>query len=322
MQQTAHVSPPTALADDLAHYHRSAVVLALRQFVRNRAAIGGLAVLTLLVGFSVLAPALAPYNPVKISLSQKLQPPSSAHLFGTDYFGRDLLSRVLYGGQISLSVGVIVVIIAIGLGVPIGLISGFVGGRLDNLLMRLMDALLTFPPLLLAVAIVGSLGPDVQNVMLALGIVDIPVVARLVRSSTLAAREEVYVTAAQSIGASSLRIVFVHILRNVVAPIVVQMTVTFSGAIVAEASLSFLGLGAQPPNPSWGRDLNEARRYLEDAPWLVIAPTAVIVLSVLSINFVGDGLRDALDPRSWREQTRRVKATAKQSKPITRFATQ
>jgi peptide/nickel transport system permease protein len=172
----------------------------------------------------------------------------------------------------------------------------------DNFLMRLMDAFLTFPPLLLAVAIVGSLGPEIQNVMLALGIVNIPVFARLVRSSTLAVREEVYVSAGRALGASSFRIMFSHILRNVVAPIVVQMTVTFAGAIIAEASLSFLGLGAQPPFPSWGRDLNEARRYLQDGPWLLIGPSAAIMLGVLSVNFLGDGLRDAMDPRSWRSR--------------------
>ncbi|MCL4466204.1 MAG: ABC transporter permease [Chloroflexi bacterium] len=266
-------------------------------------------VLALLVIGSVAAPVVAPFDPIQISLANKLVPPTPAHLLGTDYFGRDQMSRVLYGGQVSLYVGLLVVVIAAAVGVPIGLVAGFIGGRVDNLLMRLMDALLTFPPLLLAVAIVGSLGADIQNVMLALGIVNIPIFARLVRGSTLALREEVYVEAARALGASPLRIVFLHILRNAVAPIVVQMTVTFSSAIISEASLSFLGLGAQPPTPSWGRDLNEARRFLEDAPWLLIAPTAVIMLSVLSVNFFGDGLRDALDPRSWRDEGKRMKAT-------------
>lgn len=280
--------------------HRSAVSLATRQFARNWAALAGLVTLVLLVVLSALAPVLAPYNPIAIKLADKLQPPSGAHVLGTDYFGRDVLTRVLYGGRISLAVGLLVVVIAMAIGVPLALVSGFFGGQVDNLLMRLMDAFLTFPPLLLAVAIVGSLGPDIQNVMLALGIVNIPIFARLVRGSTLAVREEVYVAAARALGASALRIVFSHILRNVVAPIVVQMTVTFSGAIIAEASLSFLGLGAQPPLPSWGRDLNEARRFLEDSPWLLMAPTAAIMIAVLSVNFLGDGLRDAMDPRSWR----------------------
>jgi peptide/nickel transport system permease protein len=274
--------------------------LAAQQFVRNRAAVGGLVILILLIVPSALAPVLAPHDPTAINLGQKLAPPSRAYWLGTDYFGRDVLSRVLFGGRVSLAVGLLVVVVAMAVGVPLALVAGFVGGRLDNVLMRLMDAFLTFPPLLLAVAIVGSLGPDIEHVMLALGIVNVPVFARLVRGSTLAAREEVYVAAARALGASGPRIVFAHILRNVVAPILVQMTVTFAGAIIAEASLSFLGLGAQPPQPSWGRDLNEARRYLEDGPWLLLGPTAAIVLSVVSVNFLGDGLRDATDPRSWR----------------------
>lgn len=279
---------------------RSPLRLAIRQFTRNRAAVAGLVTLTVLVLVSLLAPLVAPYDPVEIRLADKLQPPSRAHLLGTDYFGRDVLSRVLYGGRISLAVGVLVVTVAMAIGVPLALAAGFLGGRVDNLLMRLMDAFLTFPPLLLAVAIVGSLGPDIRNVMLGLGIVNVPVFARLVRGSTLAVREDVFVTAARALGASSLRIVFSHILPNVVAPIVVQMSVTFAGAIVAEASLSFLGLGAQPPLASWGRDLSEARRYLEDGVWLLAAPTAAIMIGVLSVNFIGDGLRDATDPRSWR----------------------
>lgn len=284
------------------HLPQSGLALGIRQFARNWAAVAGLVALALLVAASVFASILAPYDPIAIKLGDKLQPPSGAHWLGTDYFGRDVLARVLYGGRVSLSVGLLVVGIAMLIGVPLALVSGFFGGRVDNFLMRLMDAFLTFPPLLLAVAIVGSLGPEIQNVMLALGIVNIPVFARLVRSSTLAVREEVYVSAGRALGASSFRIMFSHILRNVVAPIVVQMTVTFAGAIIAEASLSFLGLGAQPPYPSWGRDLNEARRYLQDGPWLLIGPSAAIMLGVLSVNFLGDGLRDAMDPRSWRSR--------------------
>jgi peptide/nickel transport system permease protein len=258
--------------------------------------------LALLVVAATLAPVLAPHEPTAIRLSDKLLPPSAAHWLGTDYFGRDVLSSVLHGGRVSLAVGLLVVAIAMAVGVPLALVAGFVGSRVDNVLMRVMDAFLTFPPLLLllAVAIVGSLGADARNVMLALGLVNIPVFARLVRGSTLKVREEVYVAAANALGASAARIVVTHVLRNVIAPILVQMTVTFSGAIIAEASLSFLGLGAQPPHPSWGRDLSEARRYLADAPWLLIGPTLPIMTSVLSLNFVGDGLRDAMDPRSWR----------------------
>jgi peptide/nickel transport system permease protein len=297
-----------ALASDAHRYQRSALGLALRQFMRNRAAVVGLIALTALVAISALARQIAPYDPIAINLADKLQPPNAAHLFGTDHFGRDMLSRVMLGGQVSLSVGLIVVAIAMGAGVPIGLAAGYLGGRVENLFMRLMDAFLSFPPLLLAVAIVGTLGADIKNVMLALGIVSVPIFARVVRGSTLSVREDLYVTAAQVIGGGALRIVFRHILPNIVAPIVVQMTVTFSASIIAEASLSFLGLGAQPPTPSWGRDLNEGRRYLEDAPWLLAAPTLVIMLAVLSVNYLGDGLRDALDPRSWEQ---RAKATKK-----------
>jgi peptide/nickel transport system permease protein len=282
------------------------LALAARQFPRHRAGAVGLVFLVVVCLCAALAPWIAPYDPIQIKLAAKLQPPSFAHLMGTDHFGRDVFSRILYGGRTSLSVGLLVVGFAFALGVPLGLVSGYFGGKVDNLLMRLVDAFLTFPPLLLAVALVGLLGPDIQNVMLALGLVQGPVLARMVRGSTLAVREEVYVTAARALGASPNRIVFSHLLRNIVSPIVVQLTVIFAAAVVAEASLSFLGFGTQPPEPSWGRDMSEARRFLGDAPWMFLAPTAAIALCVLSINFVGDGLRDALDPRSWRTRRRVV----------------
>ena len=261
-------------------------------------------VLALLCLAAIAAPLISPFDPIQIKLSAKLQPPSWAHLLGTDHFGRDVLSRLLYGARVSLSIGLMVVAFSTSFGLPIGMTAGFMRGNVDNVLMRLMDAFLTFPPLLLAVAIVGLLGPDLRNVMAAIGVVQVPVLARIVRASTLSAREETYVMAARALGASPLRIATRHILRNILSPIMVQLTIGFSAAIIAEASLSFLGLGTQPPNPSWGRDLAEARRYMADAPWLFLAPTATIMLAVLSINFVGDGLRDALDPRSWRTRAR------------------
>jgi peptide/nickel transport system permease protein len=274
--------------------------LAARQFRRNPAAMIGLVVLVLFCLGAVLAPWISPHDPVQLRLSAKLRPPGAEYWLGTDHFGRDIFSRLLHGARVSLSVGLLVVGFAAGLGVPIGLVAGLAGGWVDNALLRLMDAMLTFPPLLLAVAIVGLLGPDITNVMIALGIVQVPVLVRLVRASTLAAREETYVTAARALGASASRIATKHVLRNILSPIVVQLTIGFSAAVIAEASLSFLGLGTQPPTPSWGRDLAEARRYMADAPWMFLAPTFTLMIAVLAINFLGDGLRDALDPRSWR----------------------
>jgi peptide/nickel transport system permease protein len=296
---TARVLPPLPF--------RGALALAARQFPRNRAATAGLVILLLICLAAALAPLVAPYDPIQIKLSMKLKPPSLEHFMGTDHFGRDVFSRMLWGGRTSLTVGLLVVGFAFILGVPLGLASGYFGGKVDNALMRLVDAFLTFPPLLLAVALVGLLGPEIQNVMLALGLVQAPILARMVRGSTLAVREDVYVTAARALGASPLRIVLSHLLRNMVSPIVVQLTVVFSAAVVAEASLSFLGFGTQPPEPSWGRDMSEARRFLADAPWMFLAPTTIIAVCVLSINFMGDGLRDALDPRAWR--TRRSVGT-------------
>lgn len=277
--------------------------LAARQLLRNRAATVGLVVLLAFCLMAIFAPWITPYDPVKISLAAKLRPPSAAHWLGTDHFGRDVLSRLMSGARVSLSVGLLVVTFAMSFGVPIGMVAGFLGGKVDGLLMRLMDAFLTFPPLLLGVTIVGLLGPDLQNIMIAIGVVQIPVLARIVRASTLSAREETYVVAARALGASPARIAIRHVLRNILSPIVVQVTIGFSVAVIAEASLSFLGLGTQPPQPSWGRDLAEARRFMADAPWMFLAPTGTIMLAVLSINFVGDGLRDALDPRSWRSRT-------------------
>ncbi len=294
------MASPAAMLEPAPRRIPGTLQLAARQFARNRVATGGLVLLLLICVAVILAPVLAPYDPARISLSAKLRPPGLEHLLGTDYFGRDCFSRLLYGGRLSLTVGLLVVVFSFVLGVPVGLASGFVGGRFDNLVMRLTDAFLTFPPLLLAVAVVGLLGASIQNVVIALGLVQAPVLARMVRGSTLSVREEVYIRAARALGASPLRIMFTSILRNVMSSIVVQLTIVFAAAVVAEASLSFLGLGAPPPQPSWGRDLSDARNYLASAPWMFLSPALAIVLCVMSINFIGDGLRDALDARSWR----------------------
>jgi peptide/nickel transport system permease protein len=280
-------------------HFESGFTLALRQLVRNRAATIGAIFLIALSLSAIFAPVLISHEPATIALSEKLQPPSYSHWMGTDYFGRDVFARLIYGARVSLVVGLAVVVFTMTFGLPIGLIAGFSGGRIDNGLMRLMDAFLTFPPLLLGIAVVGLLGANIGTITVALGVVQVPVLARIVRGSTLSVREETYIIATRALGATAWRIVSRHVLRNILSPLVVQVTIIFSVAVVAEASLSFLGLGVQPPAPSWGRDLSEARRYMVDAPWLFLSPTILIVLSVMSINFLGDGLRDALDPRSW-----------------------
>jgi len=272
--------------------------LAAARFLRHRLAVVGVVLIVILVFAAVFAPYLTDVAPAKPNLRAKLSPPSWEFPFGTDHFGRDVLTRMLHGARVSLLVGLGVVLIAAGVGTPAGVVSGYFGGRLDNVVMRLMDAFLTFPPLLLAVAIMGTLGPETENVILAVGLVYIPVFARLARGNTLSLREYTYVSASVALGASSWRIITRDILPNIIGVILVLVAVTFSRAVIAEASLSFLGLGVQPPTASWGRDLNEARRYLEDAWWLVTFPTAMIALAVLNMNFIGDGLRDALDPRA------------------------
>lgn len=293
MALTPQVTPEPAERYD------SGLRMAMGQFATNRAATAGLVCFILICSAAILAPAVAPYDPTKINLGAKLMPPSLDYLLGTDHFGRDMFSRLVWGARVSLMVGVGVVAFALALGVPIGLAAGYAGGGTDNALMRLMDGFLTFPPLLLGVTVVGLLGPDLRNVMIALGIVQVPVLARIVRGATLSVSTETYVTATRALGATTTRIILRHILKNILSAIIVQMTIGFSAAIITEASLSFLGIGTQPPMPSWGRDLAEARRFIADAPWLFLAPTALITLCVLSINFIGDGLRDALDPKSW-----------------------
>jgi peptide/nickel transport system permease protein len=271
--------------------------LAVKRIARNKMALAGGAILLLSTLSALLAPMLAPYDPIEMDLPSKLTAPTLDHLLGTDWYGRDVLSRVLYGGRVSLLVGFGSVVWAAVVGVTLGLVGGYSGGAVSNVLMRLVDALLSFPPILLAIAIRGSMGGGQPSVIFALGMVYVPVFARLVRGSTLSLREEVFVTAAESYGASSAKIVFRHILPNLVGIIVVQATIAFSAAIIAEATLSFLGLGVPPPMPSWGRDLNDGRGYIREAWWLVIVPSVTVVVNVLGINFLGDGLRDALDPR-------------------------
>lgn len=277
-----------------AHRQRA---LAFRRLTRHKMAIVGSAILLVSLLSALTAPIVAPCDPIDMDLSSSFSPPSGAHLLGTDSFGRDVLSRMIFGTQVSLAVGLSSVGWAALVGIPIGLIAGYFGGTVGNILMRMVDALLSFPPLLLAIAITGSRGGGLANVVFALGVIYVPVFARLVRGNTLSLREEVYVMAAQSYGASHAKILLRHILPNLVGIIVVQATISFSAAIISEATLSFLGLGVPPPMPSWGRDLNDARGYIRHAWWLVMVPAMTIIVNVLGINFLGDGLRDALDPR-------------------------
>ncbi len=269
----------------------------LRLFLRNRLATAGAIIILLLIVLALIGPALTPYDPIGINMDARLTPPGLKHPFGTDDFGRDVLSRVLSGASVSLKVGVIAVSISTIIGTLLGAISGYYGRWIDEVIMRLMDVLFAFPAILLAIAILAALGPGISNAMIAIGIVYTPIFARITRGSVLTVREEVYIDAATSIGCRDSRILFRHILPNVIAPVIVETTLSLAFAILAEAALSFLGLGTQPPDPSWGRMLSESRGYIQDAPWLGIFPGLAIMFTVMGFNFLGDGLRDALDPR-------------------------
>jgi peptide/nickel transport system permease protein len=257
---------------------------------------GGLVVLLVLV--AICAPLLTRYDPIVGDISNSLLPPSGAHWLGTDDQGRDVLARVMYGSRISLSVGLISVTIGLVIGVTIGLVAGYAGGVVDLMLMRLVDALLAFPALLLAISITAALGPQIQNAMIAIGVVAIPVYARLTRGQVLALREREYVTAARAIGVNPGRIALRHILPNMANTLIVQATLTTAFAILQEAVLSFLGLGAQPPTPSWGQDINYNQRYITNFMWWgSVGPGLAIFLAVFAFNFLGDALRDWLDPQ-------------------------
>jgi peptide/nickel transport system permease protein len=269
----------------------------VRRLWKVRLAAAGLVIVLLLIVCAVLAPVISPYEPNRQQLLKALQAPSAEHLLGTDENGRDVLSRILYGTRISLAAGVFSVSIALALGVGSGLLSGYFGGRLDNIIMRFMDALLAFPTLVLALAITAALGPGLRNAMIAIGIVYTPLFARLTRGQVLSVREREFVEAARTLGAGHLRIMALHILPNVFAPLIVQISLSIALAILAEATLSFLGLGVQPPEPSWGSMVSRGKDYLDMAPWLAFAPGGAILLAVIGFNFLGDAIRDALDPR-------------------------
>lgn len=269
----------------------------VRRLSRNvGAGVGGVLLLALMV-VAVLAPVVAPRDPLKISPQYGLRPPGREFWFGTDQFGRDLFSRVVWGARISLRLGVIAVLIAVGAGVPLGLAAGYYGGKVDLAVMRMIDLMLAFPGILLALVIVTILGPGLNNVMLAVGIYGVPSYARVVRGSVLVVREQPFVEAARALGSPALRLVSQHVLPNVLAPIIVLSSLNVAGAILTSAALSFLGLGAQPPTPEWGALLNAGRDWVRDAWWLTTFPGLAIMVTVLAINMLGDGLRDVLDPQ-------------------------
>jgi peptide/nickel transport system permease protein len=270
---------------------------AWRRLRRRKGAMVALVVVVILILLAVLAPWITPYDPTATSFSTVRTPPSWAHWFGTDEVGRDVLSRILFGARASLSAGLVSVGIAVGAGVPLGLLAGYAGSWIDAVLSRVVDAMLAIPFLILAIALAAFLGPSLSNAMIAIGVTATPVFIRLTRGQTLGAKVEDYVEAARAVGNPHWRIALSHVLPNIVPPLLVQASLAIAGAIIAEAALSFLGLGQQPPAPSWGSMLNTAQRFIAQAPWMAFWPGFAIFFAVLSFNLLGDGLRDALDPR-------------------------
>jgi len=270
---------------------------AWRRLLKSRIGIAGLGIIIMLLLVAIFAPYIAPYGPSETNILARYKAPSSEHLLGTDEMGRDILSRIIYGSRISLQVGLVSVALALVVGVTAGVLAGFYGGKIDMVIMRFMDIMLAFPSILLAIGIVAILGPRLQNAMLAIGIINVPRFARIVRSSVLSIKETEYISAARALGAGDIRIIFKHLLPNAMAPLIVQTTLSIATAILEAAALSFLGLGAQPPSPEWGAMLSDARSSLQKAPWVATFPGLAIVFGVLGFNLLGDGLRDALDPK-------------------------
>jgi peptide/nickel transport system permease protein len=269
----------------------------LFRMVRSRPTLAiGIVVLVTITLMAILAPWIAPYSPSRLSIANRLKPPSAVYWFGTDEFGRDIFSRIIFAGRVSLLVGFAVVVVSSLLGVALGLVAGFFK-KLDTPLARVIDAMMAFPEILLAISLVAALGPSLVNVILALSIVYAPRLARIVRASTLVIRELPYVEAARALGVSTPRILVSHVLRNLISPVLVQGSFIFAHAMLAEAALSFLGVGVNPEIPTWGNMINAGRDYVGTADWLMIFPGIAIVLAVLSLQMIGDGLRDLLDPR-------------------------
>lgn len=269
----------------------------VREFVANRGAVLGTIIVLGLVIAALTAPFSAPYPPDAQNLAFALQPPSRTHLMGTDEFGRDILSRILFGAAISLRVGFLAVLVSTLVGVSIGLVAGYYGGGIDSVAMRLVDTLLAFPDILLALVVLTILGPSLTSVIYAVAVAQIPIFVRLVRASTLTEREHDYVVAVRVLGASNARIIVRHLMPNILAPLIVLASVTVGSAILVGSGLSFLGLGARPPTPEWGAMLISARLFMHNAPWIALFPGLAIILTVFAFNMIGDGLRDAVDVR-------------------------
>ena len=277
--------------------HRGPLAEVLFRLSKSPLAMFGLAIILLLVFCAIFAEVISPYDPTTQDLAHMFETPSSAHWLGTDEFGRDILSRLIYGARVSLQVGFVAVGIALVVGGFLGAVSGYYGGRLDNAIMRVMDVLLSIPQTLLAIAIVAALGPNLMNLMIAVGILAVPTYARIVRGSVLSIRNMEFIEAARAVGSPDLRIILKHIIPNSMAPIIVQSTLGVASAILNAAGLSFIGLGIQPPNPEWGAMLSGGRQYIRDFPHMTLYPGLAIMFTILALNFLGDGLRDALDPK-------------------------
>ncbi len=281
----------------LAVARRAAWLRFAQRFLRSRNVLAGSLALSIVILLVALAPHISPYEPTQQFRRQRLQPPNAEFLLGTDNLGRDILTRILYGGQVSLQVGIFSVALGATLGTLLGLLAGYAGGWVDTVIMRFIDMMLAFPGILLALVIIAVLGRNLQNVMIAVGLSSIPIYTRVVRGSTLSIKGYDFIVAAQALGGSAGRIMARHILPNVLAPIIVVATNGVAGAIIAGAALSFLGLGQQPPAPEWGLMLNEGREFIRVAAWVTTYPGLAIMVTVLAINLLGDGLRDILDPR-------------------------
>ena len=289
--------PASPLALPATRQAPSPWVAARRRFVRSRTGLAGAAVLLIVVLAAVFAGQVSPYSPTRQDFRIEREPPSLQHPMGTDEFGRDVLSRVIWGAQASLQAGAVAASIALAVGLVLGMVAAYYGGRLDNLIMRCMDVILAFPYILLAIAVVAILGPGLKNAMIAIGIVYIPHYARVVRGAVLSVRARDFVEAARALGATDRRVMWQHVLPNTLAPVIVQTTLNVGTAIIDTAGLSFLGLGTQPPTPDWGNMLSAGRSYVIDSPWIATFPGLAILVTVLAFNLMGDALRDAFDPR-------------------------